>query len=153
EDHAYPLGVHGERQFQPELDKMLLLGPRPAHSTLRWLSLGCDAVVGGEPVVALVAPVEFIEIEPGRLAIIDVPQTRAGKTNAVAAAVANLDQAHKGQEAREMQRVDVPAIWHAPPGRLLDPIVIELPLFRNDKLRLEGRVRRSRHVGSRNPTN
>src|SRR4051812_1845363 len=126
---------------------MLLLGPRAPERALSRLALFGDAVVGGEPVIALVAPIELVEIAPGRLAIIDVAKPRPGEPDARATG-ADLDEAHEGQEAWEVRRTDVAPLGHAPTRRLVDPVVVELTMLRDDQLRPERCVRRSRHVGA-----
>jgi len=109
--HRAFAAIKAQGQFKPVLNEMFLLDARPPHHALRGLSRLKDVAIGGKPVVALVAPVEFVKIAPGGLAIIDVAQSGAGKADAAALGLGLVtDETNTGEEPWKMPGADVGAI-------------------------------------------
>ena len=72
----------GERQFQPVLHQMFLMGAGAADHALGGLALLDGAAVGGDPVVVLVAPIEVFNREPGDFPVIDFAEPGARQPDA-----------------------------------------------------------------------
>ena len=80
--HANLVVGGGQRQFQPILHQMFLVGARPAHHALGGLALLYGAAVGGDPIVVLVTPIQVFNEKAGNFTVIDFPEPGAGQPDA-----------------------------------------------------------------------
>src|SRR5262245_4650702 len=108
---------------------------------MRWPRRRDDPLIGGHPIVSLVPPIEFVEMETCDLAIIDVSQSSAGESHVQAPAeTLQLDEGDEGKKPRKIRRADVATTRNVAALPPLIPIIANLPLLRDDQLSPESPI-------------
>ena len=99
--------------------------------------------------VTATTPIELVEIEPGRLAIMHVAEPGSRKADTIAfAGHFYFNETDIGQEPRYVRGIDVTLIGHRAAAGFVEPIFIKLAMLGNNQLRLEGRI----HLSLRHPS-
>jgi hypothetical protein len=139
EDQARePVAVR-QGQPQPELHEMVLIDAGGADDALGRAIGRDDVLIHRTPVGLLVACVDLVEIKARDLAVINLAQPGSRQAHFPAAARA-FEQADVGKKPGKMRRAYVAARRHGAAGSKLGPIVIKLPLLRNNQLGPKGHI-------------